>query len=83
MKATIGIDIGGVIISNASADADTSFYTDSYLATPEIGGASNVIRELVEAGHTVHLVSKCGAAIQKRSCLWLEERGFYGKKTGV
>lgn len=82
MKATIGIDIGGVIISNASADADTSFYTDNYLTTPEIDGASDVIRELVEAGHTVHLVSKCGAAIQKKSRSWLERKGFY-EKTGV
>jgi hypothetical protein len=82
MKATIGIDIGGVIVSNANADADTSFYTDNYLETPEIDGASDAVRELVAAGHTVHLVSKCGAAIQKKSRSWLEKRGFY-EKTGV
>lgn len=71
----IGIDIGGVIIGG-SGDADTSFFTDNFLATPEIEGAWKALDDLDMAGHELHIISKCWHTVEGKSLRWLEQRSF-------
>ena len=79
MKDTIGIDIGGVIIKPAETPGDTSFFTDDFLATPMFEGAVDVIRQLRDErfGENMHIVSKCGPNVQRKSLEWLEHHNFY------
>ena len=72
----IGIDIGNVIIGGGGAD--TSFFEDNYLQTPEVFGAFDSIRDLRQAGHEIHCVSKAGRKIEARSIEWLHHYGFIG-----
>ena len=67
----IGIDIGNVII--AGGGTDTQFFTDNFLATREVQGAVAVIRALMMDGHELHIVSKCGPVVEKKSLLWLDQ----------
>lgn len=82
--ATIGIDIGRVII--AGDGPDTSFFGHDETAapaTPGIPGAIAAITELVAAfEQRAFLVSKCGPKIQRRSMAWLDHHGFWAK-TGI
>lgn len=76
----IGIDIGNVIIGGEGDD--TTFFDGNYLATPEVKDAFKSIRELVDAGHEVFLVSKCGPWVQARTLEWLKFYEF-PLRTGV
>ena len=69
----IGIDIGNVIIGGGGED---TFFTESFMDTPEVEGALNSIRALKEAGHELHVISKCGQATELRSVVWLGNMGF-------
>ena len=71
----IGIDIGGVIIGG-SGDADTSFFTDDFLATPGIEGAWGALDTLDMDGHELHIVSKCWHAVEAKSLRWLKQYRF-------
>ena len=71
----IGIDIGGVIIGG-SGDTDTSFFTDNFLATPEIEGAWKALDDLDMAGHELHIISKCWHTVEGKSLRWLEQYRF-------
>jgi hypothetical protein len=71
----IGIDIGNVIIGGGGED--TQFFTDLYLATPEVEGAWDFIRILSKAGHELHLVSKCGLKTEEKSLKWLDANSFF------
>lgn len=73
--ATIGIDIGNVIIGGGGED--TSFFTDDFLETPMLDGAFSAIRDLVYVGHDVVLISKCGAKVAAKSMAWLQEHDFF------
>lgn len=73
--AVIGIDIGNVIIGGVGAE-DTSFFTDDYLATPEIKNAFESIT-LLNSQHDVWLLSKCGEKVQARTLEWLKDRRFF------
>lgn len=70
----IGIDIGNVIIGGGSED--TSFFSDNYLATPEVLGAWDAICKLKNE-HELHLISKCGLTVEEKSLRWLDVYGFY------
>jgi hypothetical protein len=76
----IGIDIGNVIIGGDGED--TSFFTDNFLGTPEVEGAFKSIRELVDVGHEVYLISKCGSMVQAKTMQWLNFYEFR-PRTGV
>jgi len=79
----IGIDIGGVIIDRSNDAEDTSLFGDNYLNAKPLEGAFASIKELAGWISTeIHLVSKCGERIQKRSLEWLQHNEFYGI-TGV
>ncbi len=70
----IGIDIGGVIIADGPGDDDT-FFSQDYLATPEVPGAFDSIAELATWA-TCFIVSKVGSAKEKRCRQWLFARRF-------
>ncbi|MEO0871854.1 MAG: hypothetical protein AAFY19_07825 [Pseudomonadota bacterium] len=84
MTDTIGIDIGGVIIKPAETKGDTSFFSDNYLATPMFEGVVEAICRLREDrfGENMHIVSKCGPNVQRKSLHWLEQHDFFGS-TGL
>lgn len=71
----IGIDIGNVIITGGGQD--TQFFTGDYLKTPEMRGAWESINYLKNEGHVLHIVSKCGPVVEKKSMEWLNEHGFF------
>lgn len=67
----IGIDIGNVIIGGGG---DDTFFDDSKecIDTPELEGALESIRRLYITGeHELHLISKCGTKIEKKTLVWL------------
>jgi hypothetical protein len=76
----IGIDIGNVIIGGGGDD--TQFFGDNYLDTPQVDGAFEAIRQIIDAGHEVFLVSKCSPKTQMRTTAWLRFWNFYAQ-TGV
>ncbi|MFD0787527.1 hypothetical protein ACFQZ8_26800, partial [Micromonospora azadirachtae] len=86
----LGVDIGGVIIEPADDDADTSFFGDHYLRTPQVVGAVDALAALAGGSRAaladgfdeVHLVSKCGEATQRRTLEWLAHHDFHGR-TGI
>lgn len=78
-KLRIGIDIGNVIIGGGGDD--TSFFSDGFLNTPEVKDAFSCIGWL-NVHYEVWLLSKCGAATQEKSMLWLADRDFR-ELTGV
>jgi len=78
----IGIDIGGVIIDRSNDAEDTSLFGDNYLNAKPLDGAFASIKELAGVPTEIHLVSKCGERVQKRSLEWLKHNDFYGM-TGV
>ena len=83
-KDVLGIDIGGVIIQPMDHDKDTSFLGENYLKTPAIEGAFAAIHDLGAGrfGADIHLVSKCGPRVERKSREWLDARGFFAT-TGV
>lgn len=70
----IGIDIGNVIIGGPQG-VDTQFFTDDYLATPEVPGARHSVQEL-SFEHELHIISKCGKVVEAKSLEWLGRKGF-------
>ena len=77
----IGVDLGGVVIDGRGPHADTMF-GENFLDTPAVHGAFAALAELTSAGHTVFIVSKCGARIENASRAWLTSRDFFAL-TGV
>lgn len=65
----IGIDVGNVIMGGGG---DDTIFSEQYLHTPEIEDARASIQVLVDLGHEVHIVSKCGPSVQKKTQEWLE-----------
>lgn len=80
----LGVDIGGVIISKARNELDTSFSNENYLETPEVADAFEVINRLVEDrfGDRAFLVSKCGPRVRAKALRWLKHHHFF-ERTGV
>ena len=87
MVPALGIDIGRVIIDGpADSRRDTGFFHGdeaAMLATPEMPGAFDTIRRLVDRfDGRVWLVSKCGPRVEARTGRWLQARDFFAR-TGV
>lgn len=82
----LGIDIGRVLISAGEGPGDTSFLgstEDASMATPPMPGAFAAVAALVEAFEgRVHLVSKCGTNVERRSLRWLARHRFH-EETGL
>lgn len=80
-KPKLGVDVGGVIISRANDGADTSFFSDGYLQTPQSRDCFWVLRELSQRWD-IFVVSKCGSKTQARTLAWFDHYDFYGE-TGI
>jgi hypothetical protein len=80
----LGVDVGGVIIEPADADADTSFFGEHYLRTPPVPGVFEGLAALVAIrfSRAVHLVSKCREQTEAHTREWLAHHDFHGR-TGV
>jgi len=70
----IGIDIGRVIIGGNGED---TFFTDMFFDTPEVENAYGSMLNLKNAGHEIHLVSKCGTSVEDKSIKWLNLWGYF------
>ena len=80
MLRKIGVDIGRVIITG-DTDEPNQFFGENYLHTPQVEGAFESIRYLVERYdvHNVFLVSKCSLPTEKRTLNWLAYHSFFDK----
>jgi hypothetical protein len=84
-RPTLGIDVGGVIIDRVAESADTSFFGGGYLETPQVPDAIATIAALVKGPlfeGRGYVVSKCGAATEKKTREWLAHNGFHDA-TGI
>ena len=84
MIEKLGVDIGGVLIDRINDNTDTSFFGDNYLKTTTVPNAFESVKRLAAArfGDEVHLVSKCGPNIERKSREWLAHHDFHAE-TGV
>ncbi|MGI5215344.1 hypothetical protein [Plantactinospora sp. CA-290183] len=90
----LGVDIGGVIIqpvdqlypagpAEGHAETDTSLLADVG-RTPPMPGVFEALATLVDRvfGAHVHLVSKCGERVERRTREWLAYHDFHSR-TGI
>ncbi len=80
----IGVDIGKVLCggdTDQAAGTPTMFGPD-FLLTPEIEGGVDAVAALIATGHAVHLVSKCGPGVQRKTEMWLDARDVF-TRTGL
>jgi hypothetical protein len=83
-QPTLGVDVGGVIVTLAGRDEDTSFFGDRPLETPATPDVFPVLAALTRdpfAGR-VHLVSKAGPKVAANTRAWLDHHDFFGR-TGI
>jgi hypothetical protein len=82
--ATLGIDIGGVIVARGEGLEDTNFFGSRPMDTPPLPGAIDAISVLAGArfADRVHLVSKAGPRIAGISLQWLHQSGLL-TRTGL
>ncbi|MEV6305346.1 hypothetical protein AB0M02_38450 [Actinoplanes sp. NPDC051861] len=81
---TLGVDVGGVIVTLAGRDADTSFFGTRPLATPAVDGVFEALALLTAdpfAGR-VHIVSKAGPKVAANTRAWLAHHDFH-TRTGI
>jgi len=81
-KSRFGVDIGGVLIGRHNDRTDTSFFGPNYLQSEAVAEALQSLRQLSQAGWEVHLVSKCGDNVERKTREWLRHHDFY-QLTGV
>lgn len=81
---TLGVDVGGVIVTLAGRDEDTSFFGTRPLETPAADGVFEVLAALTHDvfGGRVHIVSKAGPKVAANTRAWLEHHDFFGR-TGI
>lgn len=83
-RPTLGVDVGGVIVSLAGREEDTSFFGTRPLETPAVEGVFDVLAALAGepfAGR-VHLVSKAGPKVAANTRDWLAHHDFF-RRTGI
>ncbi len=81
-KRVLGVDIGGVLIDRVNDNTDTSFFGPNFLDSTAVEEAFASLKLLVQAGFEIHLVSKCGENIERKTRLWLAHHSFFAI-TGV
>lgn len=84
MDKILGVDIGGVIIDRVRGDgSDTSMFSKRYLETPEVKGAIAALTDLRgRRDYQVHVISKAGPSMRRKSLEWMEAHDFF-TKTGI
>ncbi|GIG87371.1 hypothetical protein [Plantactinospora endophytica] len=81
---TLGVDVGGVLVTLAGRDEDTSFFGGQPLRTPAVPGVFEALTALTAepfAGR-VHLVSKAGPKVATNTRAWLAHHDFFAR-TGI
>jgi hypothetical protein len=72
----LGIDFGRVI---SGGEGDDTIFTDNFLETPELEGATETIARIKPMFDDVVIISKCGPKIQRKTNLWLYHHRFFEK----
>jgi hypothetical protein len=80
----LGVDVGGVIVTLAGRDEDTSFFGTRPLETPAVAGVFEALAALCTQpfGGRVHVVSKAGPKVAANTRAWLAHHRFF-ERTGV
>ena len=78
LEIKIGIDLGGVIISQDTDEPDL-FFSDSFLKVEPFQNSFLIIQNMIQTigQENVFIISKCGEKIQKKSIEWLEHKRFF------
>lgn len=78
LEIKIGIDIGGVIISQDTDEPDL-FFTEDFLRAKPFPNCFETIKRLIEkfGKENVFIISKCGEKVQKKSRQWLDYNHFF------
>lgn len=81
---TVGVDIGRVLIAGDGPDSTfLGVPLEMAMAARSVDGAFEAVTVLVQRHDgRVHLVSKCGPGVEKKTRAWLEHHGFYAR-TGL
>ncbi|MHB2015636.1 MAG: hypothetical protein ACYCW6_01685 [Candidatus Xenobia bacterium] len=84
MSGSLGVDIGGVIISRDTDSPGPSFFRGDYLDVPAVPGVFEALRALNQGEFQDHiwLVSTCGKRIEEKTLEWLKHQDFHAI-TGV
>ncbi|MGI5150516.1 hypothetical protein ACQEVC_29885 [Plantactinospora sp. CA-294935] len=80
----LGVDVGGVLVTLAGRDDDTSFFGGQPLLTPAVPGVFDALAALTAgpfAGR-LHLVSKAGPKVAANTRAWLVHHRFFDR-TGI
>lgn len=74
----IGIDIGGVIISE-DTDNPGLFFSNDYLIAKEVSDSFLSIKNMIqnESSNNVFIISKCWPDVQNKSKNWLHNKDFF------
>ena len=81
--ATLGVDVGGVLVERSSPKADTSFFGQRPMDTPAVAGALDAVRSLVTRfEYRVHIVSRASTRTAGITRAWLATHGMLGG-TGI
>jgi hypothetical protein len=83
-RPTLGVDVGGVIVTLTGREEDTSFFGTRPLETPAVEGVFDALAALADepfAGR-VHLVSKAGPKVAANTRDWLAHQDFF-RRTGI
>jgi hypothetical protein len=75
MKKILGIDVGGVIMGD-DTDKESSIFSQNYLSAKANVGAFEAIKTLHGSYDEVHIVSKCGHNVQRKTREWLLHNKF-------
>jgi hypothetical protein len=81
---TLGVDVGGVIVTLADRSEDTSFFGTRPLETPAVDGVFEQLAALTAGPFDgrVHLVSKAGPKVAANTRDWLAHHRFF-ERTGI
>jgi|SRR3989344_2819725 len=80
MEKVLGVDVGGVILVGERGAKDTVFQGD-HLKSPSADYVFDALRQLRERvfGERIHIVSKCGPNVQRKTTEWLDHHQFYDR----
>ncbi|MFK3985694.1 hypothetical protein ACI2K4_35695 [Micromonospora sp. NPDC050397] len=78
---TLGVDVGGVIVTLVDRDEDTSFFGSRPLETPAVAGVFDALATLTVGPFAarVHLVSKAGPKVAANTRAWLTHHDFFDR----
>ncbi|MEV4619207.1 hypothetical protein AB0J74_10940 [Asanoa sp. NPDC049573] len=80
----LGVDVGGVLVMLTHRDENSPVFRSTYLERPEMPGAIDALAALSRErfGDRVHVVSRCGEAMEARTLEWMARHRFF-ERTGI